>query len=269
MLVLVPTPELALQVTSVARQLAASLPEPPDIRCVMSEDVDDEQGMRAARLVVATPGSLLHRLGEGSIVAKQLRMVAIDEADALCDGSESDAAAVLNALERPEHGAAPQFIMTMATLGAEQDAKLRAGLPSFAKAKRVSHAGVLPPTLRQRFHLVPHGDKPPHLLRLLRDAADDAWLAGGGTMVFCTEAELATDVHALLEEELPSLHPVLLTEGTPAKQRHATIDAVRDGATQLLVCTDSCSRGLDFPTMRCDQRALALSWEGTGHWEYS
>ena len=81
-LVLVPTPELALQVASVAQSLAAPLPEPPTIACVVPEDFtqpDHHPTDQTARLVIATPGALLCRLRDSSLVASALAMVAIDE----------------------------------------------------------------------------------------------------------------------------------------------------------------------------------------------
>ena len=79
---------------------------------------------------------------------------------------EADASAVLDALPPPT-GASRQFILTMATVGAAHDARLRRHFP---RAERVSHVGVLPPSLRQRFHLVaPEADDGKHgeLIKLL------------------------------------------------------------------------------------------------------
>ncbi len=89
-----------------------------------------------------------------------------------------DAAAVLAALPARER----QFVLTMATVGAAHDVRLRRHL---AKATRVSHAGVLPPTLQQRFHLIAKGGKPAYLVGLLRDAAADEWLSDGEAIASC------------------------------------------------------------------------------------
>ena len=87
-LVLVPTPELATQVLTVAQRLAAALPEPPAIACITGmEDVSAE----GARLVVAMPDILSRRLRDGDVGADRVAMVAIDEADAMLYNAASEA----------------------------------------------------------------------------------------------------------------------------------------------------------------------------------
>ena len=81
-LVLVPTPELAGQVSAVAQRLAAALADPPVVSClteVASTPADRSVG---TRLLVSTPSFLLPRLLDGRVLADEVRMVAIDEADA-------------------------------------------------------------------------------------------------------------------------------------------------------------------------------------------
>ena len=63
-LIVVPTPELAEQVTRVARRLASALPDPPAVECMI--ELEGHQGTERdappARLVVATPRALLLRI---------------------------------------------------------------------------------------------------------------------------------------------------------------------------------------------------------------
>lgn len=261
-LILVPSHELALQVSALAAHLAAGLPEPPGVACLASDDVEAEvrhATTSGARLAVSTPGAMGRAIRSGLAAISGLQVVAIDEADALlADGgggeSESEAMGEVTALLEAigcARAHPPQLILTMATLNPAQDAAVRARFPS---ARRVSHAGVLPPTLRQSFQLIPHGSKQPHLLQLLRDSAADQWLGQGSTMVFCAEEKVARELHTLLANAddawLRGLSPGLLTEGTPVRQRSRMLNAVREGECGLLVCTDVASRGLDFPQMR-------------------
>ena len=65
----------------------------------------------------------------------------------------------------------------------------------FPSVVRLSHAGVMVPTLQQRFHFI-RGNKQHELIHLLEAAARDEWLAGGSTMVFCRGARTAQAAHA-------------------------------------------------------------------------
>ena len=100
-----------------------------------------------------------------------------------------------------------QTILTSATVSQEDEAALRALVP---RARRLSHVGVLAPTLERRF--VPVRSNLTHrkdaaLLRLLRRAATAPPRQGGdqvpddaaaATMLFCTGARRARHVVELL-----------------------------------------------------------------------
>lgn len=222
-LVLVPTAELAAQTTAVAERLA---------RRALGD------------LVVTTPDLARSMLDDGRMPPEQLQIVALDEADALLD--DGAAAAVLRVL-RPDAAQKRQHILTMATVDAAQEARLR---ELFPRAHRVSHVGVLPPGLKQRFHLSCTEGKPTQLVKLLRQAVDEPWLSRGATMVFCDDSRLARRVHTLIATSFSELLPRLFCEDLSATERLAAVAAVRSGSTRLVVCTDVASRGLDFPRVR-------------------
>ena len=46
------------------------------------------------------------------------------------------------------------------------------------------------------------------LIRQLEMAADDAWLSGGGTIVFCAGARRANLAHGLITSAMPWMRPV-------------------------------------------------------------
>ena len=116
-LVLVPSRELALQVHEVACRLSRGFDAPPALEVITNGAPYTPQKLAlrtgAVRVLVATPARLLYHLEEGSVSLERLRMVAIDEADAVlfaADGIEREADQVLGKLptRRPpqvRHGA--------------------------------------------------------------------------------------------------------------------------------------------------------------------
>ena len=130
-----------------------------------------------------------------------------------------------------------QTILTSATVSQEDEAELRALVP---RARRLSHVGVLAPTLERRF--VPVRSNLTHrkddaLLRLLRRAATAPPREGGGdgaaaTMLFCTGARRARHVVELLRHELPWLRVAALHGECERAERDAALAAFHDGEAQ-------------------------------------
>lgn len=150
-LVLVPTRELAMQITRVARGLAEGLPEPPVILQVTGGEQFTPQKRALlkgdVRLVVATPERLLYHVEEGNMSLRRVRLVALDEADTLlcaADGLTRETDVVLQALPKRKP---PQVLLAAATMSAEHEKVVRNFFP---KIQRVSHPGVLVPTLQKR-----------------------------------------------------------------------------------------------------------------------
>ncbi len=87
-LVLVPTRELAVQVTEVLRGLSQYLPRPPKIAALFGGVSVNPQmmGLRGgADIVVATPGRLLDLVAHHALTLSAVRMLVLDEADRLLD----------------------------------------------------------------------------------------------------------------------------------------------------------------------------------------
>ena len=162
-LVIVPTPELVAQVAWVAEELTAALPNPFVIGRAAGSHTDAST-IAAAQLLVTTPEEVVRRKLEGTLSTAALQVVAIDEADSILCG-ELHGTEQLPPLEAEllsgeggcegrgegggDVGMAPQFLLTTATLSDAHEEQL---LRRFPAARRVSHTGVLVPTLRQRFH---------------------------------------------------------------------------------------------------------------------
>lgn len=254
-LVLAPSRELSCQLADVATALAKSVhgvrvaavtggvAYTPQKRLLRSG---------AVNLVVATPERLLYHLQERSLSLSELRCLAIDEADALLCGGGTITDEVESLLEligsrsREAPATPPQHIFTAATLDAAQEAALSKRFP---RATRVTHSGVLVPTLQQRwFHT--RGDKEAHLVRLLEEAQSNRFLREGATLVFCRNPRRVSHVHAQLAATLPALRPVALHGEQPSAERDSALRALADSEAHVLVCTDVAARGLDLPGVR-------------------
>ena len=232
-LVLVPTRELAMQVSQVASELASQLWPPPRVLSISGGEKygHKKHALRDGdvRLLVATPERLLYHIGEGSVSLRSVRWLAIDEADAmLCaaDGITRETDSVLAKLHGKSGRATrkpPQAILTAATMGAAHEEYARSWFPQL---ERVSHVGVLVPTLRKRFVVV-RGFKEEELLRTLERASADPWLCEGATIVFCGGARRAQRVLEVVQGAMPWLNPSILHGETepqaPGCNRDATV----------------------------------------------
>lgn len=87
-LVLVPTRELAEQVSQVARVLAGALTPAPVVQLVLGGEPLESQVAALATgcdLLIATPGRLLELLRQQALTLAQVRQLVLDEADRLLE----------------------------------------------------------------------------------------------------------------------------------------------------------------------------------------
>uniref|UniRef100_A0A7S3FHH5 RNA helicase n=1 Tax=Haptolina ericina TaxID=156174 RepID=A0A7S3FHH5_9EUKA len=245
-LVLAPTRELAAQIIRVVRALASGLPQSPvTLRISGGEKFTPQKRALLqgdARLLVATPERLLYHLQNRSVRLERVRILALDEADALlcaADGTKRETDQVLHALPSRKR---PQVLLAAATMSEAHEEVMRTFFPDL---QRVSHSGVLVPTLEKRFHLV-QGHKEDELLRLLEAAAADEWLAGGAAIIFCAGPARADRIHALIQASAPWLLAGVLHGERLPEEKSEALRAFHEDETRLLVSTDVAARGLDF-----------------------
>ena len=148
-IILVPNRELGEQHERVFRDLAEQLPFTPTMLRMTGGErfAPQKRALRAGnvRLLIATPERLLYHIGAGNMRLDCLSQLALDEADALlcaADGITRETDEVLQKLPRR----LPQVVLACATLTAAHEEVARKWFP---KITRVSHKGVLVPTLRQ------------------------------------------------------------------------------------------------------------------------
>jgi ATP-dependent RNA helicase DeaD len=236
-LVLVPTRELAIQVSEAihryGRELGARvLPiygGQPIVRQLRTLE-------RGVDVVVATPGRALDHIGRRTLRLHALEVVVLDEADEMLDmGFAEDIETILH--DTPE---ARQTVLFSATLPPRIDGIARRHLRDPIRIQ-MGRAGTEPgeaPLVRQTAYVVPRAHKPAALGRVLDVEAPAA------ALVFCRTRE---EVDHLTESlngrgyRAEGMHG-----GMSQEQRDRVMGRIRNGTADLLVATDVAARGLDI-----------------------
>ncbi|GAA2677301.1 MULTISPECIES: DEAD/DEAH box helicase [Actinosynnema] len=235
-LVLVPTRELAVQVSEAVhrygRELGARVlpiyggqPIGRQLR-VLERGVD---------VVVATPGRAVDHLGRGTMNLENLQIVVLDEADEMLDmGFAEDLDTIL--AETPEKR---QTVLFSATMPPRIDKLARQHLKDPARIT-INQERTEPgeaPRVRQVAYVVPRAHKPAALGRVLDVEAPTA------AIVFCRtrdEVDQLTETLNGRGYRAESLHG-----GISQEQRDRVMARLRNGTADLLVATDVAARGLD------------------------
>ncbi|HYF24952.1 MAG TPA: DEAD/DEAH box helicase [Baekduia sp.] len=235
-LVLVPTRELAVQVSEAVHKYGREL----GIRVLpIYGGQPVTRQLRALKagvdVVVATPGRALDLLRRGTLRLGALRTVVLDEADEMLDmGFAEDLEALLAAT--PE---SRQTVLFSATMPPRIDGLARRQLRDPVRitlAREEPRAGEAP-RVRQTAHVVARAHKPAALGRIL-DVESPA-----AALVFCRtrdEVDQLTETLNGRGHRAEALHG-----GMTQEQRDRVMGRVRAGTADLLVATDVAARGLD------------------------
>jgi ATP-dependent RNA helicase DeaD len=235
-LVLVPTRELAVQVSEAVHRYGKDLgarvlpiyggqPIGRQLRALE----------RGVDVVVATPGRAIDHMGRGTLNLDQLQMVVLDEADEMLDmGFAEDIDQILQAA--PEQR---QTVLFSATMPPRIDRMARSHLrePVRIQIGRETTPQGEAPRVRQVAYVVARSHKPAALGRVLDVEAPTA------AIVFCRtrdEVDQLTETLNGRGYRAESLHG-----GISQEQRDRVMNRLRAGTADLLVATDVAARGLD------------------------
>jgi ATP-dependent RNA helicase RhlE len=237
-LILAPTRELAEQVLQSARAYGRHL-------SVSATAIYGGVGMepqtralaRGVDIVVATPGRLLDHMERGHLDYSRLEVLVLDEADRMLDmGFAPDVRRILAAL--PEER---QTMLFSATISAEVDALARQAMSGHASveigrraqtAEGIEHVIVATDKLKKR-----------DVLAAILKAKP-----AGQTLVFTRTKYGADKLVTYLRRAGLAAHAI---HGDKAQShRTRTLDAFRQGTTDILVATDIAARGIDVDGIR-------------------
>lgn len=235
-LVLVPTRELAIQVSDAVTRYGQGLGA--RVVAVYGGQPIGRQihALRRADVVVATPGRALDHIRRGSLQLDGVRTLVLDEADEMLDMGFADDLAEIIAAAPAER----QTVLFSATLPGRIVAIARTHLtdPVRVQVAREPVAEGAEPRVDQAVYVLRRDDKAPALCRLLDVQEPTA------TIVFCrtrTEVEELTEILTARGHRAEALHG-----GMAQEQRDRVMARVRARAAGLLVATDVAARGLDI-----------------------
>jgi superfamily II DNA/RNA helicase len=239
MLVLAPTRELALQVTTATekygtqlRQVKAAailggMPYPKQLQLLS----------RNPEILVATPGRLLDHMQSGRIDFSGLEILVLDEADRMLDmGFIEDIETIVAATPNSR-----QTMLFSATLDGLVG-KMAQRITRNALVVRSAGQSARNENIRQRVHFVDDVSHKGRLLdHLLRDVSIDQ------TVVFTSTKRDADSIAERLADA--GFAAAALHGDMHQTARNRTLNAMRRGQVRVLVATDVAARGIDVPTI--------------------
>ncbi|XP_068174460.1 probable ATP-dependent RNA helicase DDX28 [Antennarius striatus] len=249
--VLVPSRELAEQVSAVSTKLCAPFN-------LMTKTVGGGRGVGHIKMVfkgpqpdilVATPGALVKALRRRCLDFSELSFFVIDEADTMFDPSFSDMLEDIlrnaNIASKPSEtrglGHKAQLLVVGATFpgGVGEVLSQVTDLGSILLIKsKMLHC--LMPHVKQTFVKVKGADKILELYEALKMLQEKK---GGAAVVFCNKSSTVNWLGYSLDE-MGVRHARLQGE-MPAAVRSGIFRSFQKGMVDVLICTDIASRGLD------------------------
>ena len=236
-LVLVPTRELAVQVSEAVHRYGRSLGARV-LPIYGGQPIGRQlQALhRGVDVVVATPGRALDHIRRGTLVLDGLEVVVLDEADEMLDmGFAEELDAILESTPSTR-----QTVLFSATLPARITGIARRHLSDPVRIQIATSAvgSGEAPLVRQSAYMVQRAHKPAALGRVLDLEAPAA------AIVFCRTRNEVDQLTGTLNGR--GYRAEALHGGMNQEQRDRVMTRLRNGTAELLVATDVAARGLDI-----------------------
>jgi ATP-dependent RNA helicase DeaD len=233
-LVLVPTRELALQVSEAFLRYAAHIKGFHVLPIYGGQSYQPQLNAlrRGVHVVVGTPGRVIDHMNRGTLKLGGLSLLVLDEADEMLQMGFVDA--VESILEQtPPQRQVALFSATMAAPIRRIAAKhLRSPVEVTIKSKTSTATNI-----RQRYWMVSGMHKLDALTRILEAETFD------GMLVFTRTKQSTVELAEKLEARGFAAAP--LNGDIPQPQRERTVARLKAGQIDILVATDVAARGLD------------------------
>ena len=233
-LVLVPTRELAMQVSDAFRSYAMHLPGCEVLALYGGQSYAPQLAAleRGVHVVVGTPGRVIDHLDRGTLMLRGLKTVVLDEADEMLRmGFIDDVQRILRDTPRER-----QTALFSATLPPEVGQLAQSHLRDPAQV-RITAQTRAADTIRQRYWQVSGMSKVDALVRIVETEAVDAMI------VFVKTREATQALVEQLQER--GLEAAALSSDLQQSEREQTVAQFKRGDVDVLVATDVAARGLD------------------------
>ena len=237
MLVLTPTRELALQVTSATEKYGTYMRRVKAISILGGMPYPKQMQLlsRNPEILVATPGRLIDHMESGKINFSQLQILVLDEADRMLDmGFIDDIEKIVEATPETR-----QTMLFSATLDGVVG-NMAKRITKDPLVIQIASAATRHENIQQRVHFVDDlSHKNKMLDHLLRDASIDQAVVFTATK---RDADMIADRLNIAGFAAAALHGDM-HQGA----RNRTLAALRGGQVRVLVATDVAARGIDVP----------------------
>ena len=237
MLVLTPTRELALQVTTATSKYGTYLRRVRAVSILGGMPYPKQMQLLAKNpeILVATPGRLIDHMESGKIDFSQLQILVLDEADRMLDmGFIEDIEKIVAATPETR-----QTMLFSATLDGVVG-NMAKRITRDPLVIQIASAGTKHENIQQRVHFVDDLSHKNRLLdHLLRDSSLDQAVVFTATK---RDADTIADRLNIAGFTAAALHGDM-HQGA----RNRTLDALRRGQVRVLVATDVAARGIDVP----------------------
>ncbi|MBZ6073341.1 DEAD/DEAH box helicase [Aeromonas schubertii] len=231
-LVLVPTRELAAQVSDALQPFATAMGLRRVTLCGGVAQEQQEAGLaQGPQLLVATPGRLRDLLSQQKLTLEALRLLVLDEADRLLEmGFWPDIQTLLGLLPKER-----QTLLFSATLPGELEA-LATGLLKDPERVEADPRNSVADDIEERLYLVNKSSKVPALISLLNT---HDW---SQVLVFISARDDADGVARKLAK---AAIPVAALHGEKDQAvREQALGEFKEGKVRVLVATDLMARGI-------------------------
>jgi len=236
-LVMVPTRELAKQISEVVDKIAIKT----KVSCLglyggVDQDAQIKSLEKRLDVLVATPGRMFDLISQGHLDLSNVELFVIDEADLMLDlGFNKDIQDVLRFLPRRR-----QTLFFTATIN-KKIKSLAYDVVRNAIRIHVSPKNPVSKNVQHAVAFVEMDDKRFFLENLLKEFDDGKFIVFVRTKV---RVERVVAAMKRVEVEAEALHG-----GIEQKDRFSILERIRGGKNNILVTTDVACRGIDIPDM--------------------